>query len=127
MARRRISPSELPDAISQIVKEYSKDMSAGADECVRKVAKRSAEALRTSSSNVINASYAKGWTYEVEAKRLNTVATIYHKTPGLPHLLEHGHAMPRGGRTAPRVHIAPVAEAIDRDYQKEMEAVLSDI
>lgn len=127
MARRRIRPEELPAAIAKIISDYGKNVDEGAEEVVRKVAKRSTEALKSSSASVINDNYARGWTYEVEAKRLNTVATIYHKNPGLPHLLEHGHAMPRGGRAPARVHIAPIADAIDKEYEKDMEAMIHDI
>ena len=48
--------------------------------------------------------------------------TIYNaKLPGLAHLLEHGHAKVNGGRTAPRVHIAPVEKKLIEEYERNVE------
>lgn len=58
--------------------------------------------------------YAKSWTSDVEEGRTFRSATVYNKNHyQLSHLLENGHATRNGGRTNPRVHIAPVeAEAV---------------
>ena len=127
MARRRIKPEELPAVIDKIIKDYEDDLQDGVNDVVAKVAKRGAEALRSSSAAVINSRYAQGWKVQIEKRRLGDIATIYHAVPGLPHLLEHGHAMPRGGRAPAKVHIAPVAETLETDFIKDMEAMIRDL
>lgn len=123
---RKTSIDQLPSAIAEIVKQYEEGLIVGADELVRKTAQKGRAALKTSSANVIGSRYAQGWRYQVEKGRLNTTATIYHTT-GLPHLLEHGHALPQGGRTAARPHIAPVEEKLVTEYEKAVEDMIHDL
>lgn len=127
MARRRIKPEELPAVIGEIIKDYEGDLQDGVNDVVAKVAKRGAEALRSSSAAVINSRYAQGWKVDIEKRRLGDIATIYHSVPGLPHLLEYGHAMPNGGRAPARTHIAPVAQTLETDFIKDMEAMIRDL
>lgn len=114
---RKIKIEQLPEAIRSILKEYDKDLTITVDDVIRKTADKGAQALRGSSMSVIGGRYARGWGYTLEKGRLNSKATIWHKqAPGLPHLLEHGHAKTNGGRVPGRPHIAPVEETIERSF-----------
>jgi hypothetical protein len=117
------SPIErLQAEVSAILEEYGEEVAEHLDEVTKDIGKKGAKALRSSSSGSFGGSgkYARGWTYEVEESRLGTTVTIYNRTPGLPHLLENGHAKRGGGRVPGRSHIAPVeAELIDA-YEKEV-------
>lgn len=46
--------------------------------------------------------------------------------PGLPHLLEKGHATVGGGFVAGRKHIEPAAEEAFKDFEKKIDKVVSD-
>lgn len=117
------SPIERLQAdVSAILEEYGEEVAEHLDEVTKDIGKKGAKALRSSSSGSFGGSgkYARGWTYEVEESRLGTTVTLYNRTPGLPHLLENGHAKRGGGRVPGRSHIAPVeAELIDA-YEKEV-------
>ena len=114
---RKITVAQLSGAINDILNEYDKDLTIGIDDVIRKVANKGAQALRGSSMSVIGGRYSRGWGYTLEKGRLNTKATLWHKqAPGLPHLLENGHAKVNGGRVPGRPHIKPVEETIERDF-----------
>lgn len=62
--------------------------------------------------------YAKSWT----CRKDGTCVTVYSKIAGLPHLLEHGHAVVHKGavvgRAEGRVHIKPVADQYRDEFER---------
>ena len=55
--------------------------------------------------------YAKSIRFRVENKQHGIEGHVYSKMPGLPHLLEKGHARVGGGRNVPGTkHIEPAAK-----------------
>lgn len=112
----------LQAEVSAILEEYGDEVAENLDEITKEVGKKGAKALRSSSKGSFGGSgkYARGWTYEVEESRLGTTVTLYNRTPGLPHLLENGHAKRGGGRVAGRSHIAPVEAELIESFEKEV-------
>lgn len=112
--------------IQAILAESGEEVTSLTKETVKKVGQKGVQALRSNSS-IFGGSgkYASGWASKVEDSRLGAKAILYNaKVPGLPHLLEHGHAKRGGGRVAGRIHIAPVEEELDRMFTSELEAGL---
>lgn len=134
MARRKVTAENLGAAINDIMKDYQDGMIESVKEVTAQVTKAGAEAVRNSSLETFGAMkgrglkkgrYGTGWTSQVETGRFSAQGVIYNsKYPGLPHLLENGHAKRGGGRVAGRTHIKPVEEEITRSYIKEMERAL---
>ena len=127
MARNRtVTIEELPDAISKILKEYEGEINSEMPTIIRKVAQKGVQAMKSSASVFKGTgAYAKGWGYKFEPDRLRPTAKIHNKKlPGLPHLLEYGHANRNGGRTPGKVHIAPVEEKINRELEEKIRHAL---
>lgn len=107
-------------AVQKLLDDYGNGVIENTGQLVKKIGQKGAkEVKRASWGN----KYPKGWTSKFEQTRMYDEATIYNKTPGLPHLLEHGHAKRNGGRVPGRVHIAPVEEQLVREFEKAMEAI----
>ena len=120
---------QLNKAISDILKEYSDEVSTNMDMMVQKVCQKGAQTLRKEAASKLNGkSYYKSWTFKVEKNRLYSDGVIYSKQPGLPHLLEHGHVLRSGGRTVGEAkaypHIAPVAEKLVNEFEREVKRKL---
>lgn len=111
----------LEKAMSDILSEFSTDVSKAAGEAIAEVAKESAKKLKQTSPRKTG-KYAAGWTYKVEKGTVTNSATVYGKknTYPLAHLLENGHAKRGGGRTAPIVHIKPVEEWAIAEVEKRI-------
>ena len=65
--------------------------------------------------------YARGWRIK-QQNQGSSVSRIIHQgaVPGLPHLLEHGHAKRGGGRVRAIPHIAPVVERELEDMENDI-------
>ena len=64
--------------------------------------------------------YARSIGYRVDRTGKRPQATVFSRKPGLPHLLEKGHATIGGGFVPGRPHVAPAAEA---GFDAAMEAL----
>lgn len=112
-------------AIMDILNEYEEFTVQTVREATQKIAKEGVKALKSSSGAFGGSGkYARGWTSTSEGGRLDTTVTIHNRTPGLPHLLENGHAKRGGGRVAGRVHIAPVESKLIGDYENYLKVNL---
>lgn len=122
MGRKKITVDQLGTAIKEILDEYAGDVERNLPEITEKVGKKGVTALKNSTKEHVNGNkYWKGWRSYFERKRFGATVTIYNaKLPGLAHLLEHGHAKVNGGRTAPRVHIAPVEKKLIEEYERNV-------
>lgn len=122
---KKVSIENLGDYVSGILEEYADNIDANIAEVTKKVGQSGVKALKAESESHFNGhKYAKSWTYATYQGRLYTTVVIYNKKPGLPHLLEYGHAMVSGGRhigdVKGRAHIEPVEQELIETYQKEV-------
>ena len=128
MAKRsstRCPALKFRDTLNKIIQEYAQDVETDINEVTKEVGKAGATALRKQSRATFNGTeYAKRWKSEYTETRYNSQSIIYNEWPGLPHLLEHGHAMRGGGRVSGRPHISIVEEQIVEQYMKGIESKL---
>ena len=120
---------KLSESITAILKEYGNDVTDAVKECSKRVTKAGVKAVKASARQSFKTSkgseYVGGWTSRFETGRLSAQGTIYNKDlPGLPHLLEHGHANRNGGRTPGRAHISTVEEALVKEFEQKVKSKL---
>lgn len=114
---------KFSEAIHDILDEYGDSIRANVAEAVKAVSKKGAQAVKQAAKTTFGGTgeYAAGWTSRVETGRYSSQGAIYNKdVPGLPHLLENGHANRGGGRTPGRPHIKPVEEKVIEEFETEV-------
>lgn len=119
----KTSMEQLEAAVGRILREYGDEIDQNVGEVTTRLARSGAAALRTASANTFGGSgrYAKGWTATIQKTRAGTSAVVHNaETPGLPHLLENGHANRGGGRTPGRPHIAPIEAELVATFEREV-------
>ena len=124
---KKIPIDRLSAEINKILTEYGDQVQQNVDEAAKKVTKAGVKAVKGNASSTFGGSgkYASGWTSKFEKGRLSSQGIIYNGTvPGLPHLLEHGHANRNGGRTPGRPHIAPVEQQIIKDFEEAVKKAI---
>ena len=124
---KKIPVDRLAAEIEKILTEYGEKVQENVDEAAQRVTKAGAKAVKGNAKGSFGGTgkYAGGWTSKFEKGRLSSQGTIYNGTvPGLPHLLEHGHANRNGGRTSGREHIGPVEQKIIEDFEKAVKAAI---
>lgn len=121
----KVTVDNLASTIQDILDEYGDEVEEKMDEIVQRVSKAGVQALKSSSRANFGGTgkYASGWTSQVEKTRYGTTVTIYNRYPGLPHLLENGHAKRGGGRVQGRPHIAPVEEKVINELVEGVERI----
>lgn len=114
---------KLTSAVNKILEEYAEDVQGNIDEITERVGRAGVSALRSESKAKYpdgTGEYAKGWKAQTERGRLSTSVILYNEHPGLPHLLENGHAKRGGGRVPGRPHIEPVEAELIKQYEQEV-------
>ena len=124
---RKVPIDRLTEEVEKILNEYGEHVQENLGDIVKQMSKKGAQTLRSQSKNTFKGTgeYAKGWTSRAETGRFSAQGTIYNKdVPGLPHLLEHGHANRGGGRTPGRVHIKTVEDALIKEFEQKVKSKL---
>ena len=125
---RGVRVDQFAVAVEEILTQYGDDVQESINDIVTDVTKLGVRTVKSEARAAVRrgtGKYFSGWTSQIETGRFSAQGTIYNGTvPGLPHLLEHGHANRNGGRTPGRVHIAPVEEAMIREFEAQVKSKL---
>jgi len=124
---KRTPLDKLSLEVGKILEEYGENVQENINDIVKEMSKKGAKAVKNQARSTFGGTgkYASGWTSQTETGRVSAQGTIYNKDlPGLPHLLEHGHANRGGGRTAGRIHIATVEEQLIEEFESKVKSKL---
>lgn len=122
MANKKSPIDKLNDTIKTILADYKDNVDASLADIGREIGKQGVAELKQESKRAYPNSfnYHKEWKYKIESTRAGERTIIYSGVPGLPHLLEFGHAKRGGGRVEGRAHISVVEEKLIDIYTKEV-------
>lgn len=116
--------------VDKILNDYTVEVKRAAMNAIDSTAKESVQRLRQTSpvGRGNNAGeYAKSWSIKREHDKQKGLATVIVRNKDhyqLTHLLEHGHALPQGGRTKAQPHIAPVNDWAANEVVRRIEGNL---
>lgn len=118
----KITIDNLDSTVKKILEEYEGEVDSNMAQITKRVGDAGVKALKNESKSTFDGNkYWKGWKATTEQNRLYTKVIIHNaKLPGLPHLLEFGHAKVGGGRVKGRVHISKVESELIRAYESEV-------
>ncbi len=121
----RVSIDRMADAIMEGLTEYAGLATDGMKAAVQKSAKTVKSEISANAPKRTG-KYAGSWTTKKTRESSDALEiTVYSRKPGLPHLLEHGHAKRGGGRVAARPHIAAAEQHGIEQLEQEIERSLS--
>lgn len=123
---KTVSADAFASAISKTLEKYRDNVQENLADIVKDLSKKGAKEIKSRAQSTFNGrDYASGWTSRFDGGRVSSQGIIYNgKYPGLPHLLENGHANRGGGRTPGRAHIAPVEQEIVKQFENEVKSKL---
>lgn len=130
MASKKVTVDTLGNAIKEILKDYDDEVSKNLTDITKEITKAGVQALKSESKEKFGTTktrkrkYANTWTSQFETSRVSSQGTIYNTQPGLPHLLENGHAKVNGGRVPGRAHISTVEEKLIKEFEREVKSKL---
>ena len=116
--------------VNEILNDYSSDIQDAIIEEAQKIAKDGASELKSTSPKTTRnlkhkGRYAKGWRVKTTKGRYFINCVVYNATDyQLTHLLEKPHLTKKGNLTKPIVHIAPVEEKINKEFQTRVENII---
>lgn len=132
MSQVRCKIDDLGKVISDILDEFGEDIYKGVQEAVPRVAKIAQQEAKAASparkkdgkKGRKKGRYKRGWAIKEERRtQLRTDYIVHNRTDyQLTHLLEKGHVLKKGGRTAGSTraitHIAPAEEHAIKNFEE---------
>lgn len=121
----RVKLDEFSDAVGKLLSEYGDEIITASREAMDPVMTEAQKRVKAASPKKTGR-YRKSWKKKVEKTRFGSTGVVYASSPyyRLNHLIEHGHALVKGGRKAGRVkgitHIAPVNEWAQEQYERSI-------
>ena len=113
--------------IAKILTKYGNEVAENIQKVTKEIARKGAKAVKQNAQTNFSGTgkYAAGWTSQAKEGRYSSQGIIYNRAkPGLPHLLEHGHAKRGGGRTDGKEHIAPVEQEVIKSFEEAIKEKL---
>ena len=117
----------LETEIAKILTKYGDEVAENIQKVTKEIARKGAKAVKQNAQSSFSGTgkYAAGWTSQAKEGRYSSQGIIYNRAkPGLPHLLEHGHAKRGGGRTDGKEHIAPVEQEVIKSFEEAIKEKL---
>ena len=122
----KVNIDGLADAVLKELKKFNDVTEEEFEKIAKAVAKEGTKKLKATSPRGRGSKkghYADGWgvTYLKKGNRKFQFVVHNKKKPGLTHLLENGHALNRGGKARAIVHIKPVEEWCNEEFERRVE------
>jgi hypothetical protein len=123
----KVRADNLVAELNKILESYGDSVMENMRDAVKAAAQKGAQALNSEASTKFGTvkaqdkKYAGSWKAKTESKGYYSTAVIYSDKPGLPHLLEYGHALKGGGRSGfvpGREHIKPVEDKLVEEFEQ---------
>ena len=122
----RTSVGNLAAEVMKQLDDYAKVTTEGMKKVVNDAGKTVRKEIEAGAPARTGA-YAKSWKVKkTDENSTKLEVTVHSSKPGLPHLLEHGHAKRNGGRTAAQPHIAPAEELGIEQLERDIERCIKD-
>lgn len=127
MADVTIDADRFGATMQQLLGDVAEKVDEGSGKALRKALQVGRREVKQGASSMFEqhtGDYAKGWSYRAKKSSEGWSGVIGNKlVPGLPHLLEKGHAKVGGGRVPGREHIAPAADKAFEEFQNQIEEI----
>ena len=121
---KTIKSEDLQIVMDSILNAYSKDVKNVITDTTKEVADTGKNKLKQTSPKKTG-KYSKGWKVKTREGSTFVHCTIHNATNyQLTHLLEKGHLARDGSKVAPKVHIVPVEEYVQKEYIKKVEEAI---
>jgi hypothetical protein len=125
---KRISET-LTGYSADVTKRVRKAVSANSEKLTNALKKNSPRRAKGSgkrSRRYAPGAYARSWADNVEDDNFSVYSHRVRNRSHyqLTHLLENGHAKRGGGRVEPRVHIKPLAEQVEKEFEADIIAAV---
>ena len=122
----KVNIDGLADAVLKELKKFNDVTEEEFEKIAKAVAKEGTKKLKATSPRGRGSKkghYADGWGVTYFRKGNGKFQFVVHnkKKPGLTHLLENGHALNIGGRAKAIVHIKPVEEWCNEEFERRVE------
>lgn len=112
--------------MEQLLGHIDQDVEDALPAATKKAGQHGVKAVRAGAP-VRTGRYKAGWSYKSWKKGKECVAEVGNAdVPGLPHLLEKGHATLGGGRVPGKPHIAPAAVETFEVFQDAVEEAVEE-